>query len=48
MIPMILDALDQMLFAWNTELGTTLFAVSIATGVLALFCRLRTPRRWRE
>lgn len=48
MIRMLLDLLDQLFYMWNTELATTLFGVSIATGVLALFCRLRTPRRWRE
>lgn len=48
MLNLAMGLLDQMFIAWSTNLGVLLFGIAIATSVLALFTRLRTPRKWRE
>lgn len=48
MLNMTIALLDQMFMLWSTSIATLLYGIAIATGVIALFCRLRTPRRWRE
>lgn len=48
MLNLAMGLLDQMFITWSTNLGVLLFGIAIATGVIALFCRLRTPRRWKE
>lgn len=48
MLNMTIALLDQMFILWSTSLTTLLYGIAIATSVLALFCRLRKPRRWRE
>lgn len=48
MLELAMGLLDQMFLTWSSGLGVLLFGITVATSVLALFCRLRTPRKWRE
>lgn len=48
MLNMIIDLLDRTIELWSSEIGILLYGIAIATSVLALFTRLRTPRRWKE
>lgn len=43
-----LALLDEMFRIWMAPFGISLYGIAIASGVIALFCRLRTPRRWRQ
>lgn len=45
MLQMAIDMLDLVLYTWGQSFATLLYGIAIATGVMALFCRLRGGRK---